>query len=341
MSITFPNITLHERATHGKYQLISNTKWKYLYEYMFEIHGTKLCFEKNIMNYFRIATPFSSDDLYNSNYGTYTPIYIHTYGIDRAIKEALRCKEDGKNFYAVILNIYVFNILEATHEDLQTIEEVKLNIKDIYDGKKPKYGLNYEDPAVNALVIFSSLYSNIYNKNKSMMGHTNMILFDLTTNTVERFESFGYKGDYLQLVDFDSKIEVALKKHGFKYLRPIEYSEEYGIQQLLMDAKEPYQELGTCTCTIWSIYYLDCRLLNSSVDRSVLVKRLNSHFKSTHGKESEKYMYMTIYNYWNLLKTYIEFREKGIPVKDAINRLKSGNYFYTVKPKSIWSLFKV
>lgn len=349
MDINLPNITLHDKLTHGKYQLISNTKWKYLYEYIFETHETKLCFEKNIINYFRIANPFSVDDLYNSNYGSYTPLYINTYGIDRAIQSALKCKEDGKQFYAVILNIYVFNILEATQEDFNTINEVKLSIKDIYDGNTPKYGLNYEDPAVNALVIFSSLYSNINNNNKSLMGHTNMILFDLTTNTVERFESFGYKGDYLQLVDFDSKMEVALKKNKFTYLRPIDYAEEYGLQKFLMDAKDPYNELGTCTCTIWSVYYLDCRLLNSTVDRSVLIKRLNSHFLRMYGKESEKYMYMTIYNYWNLLKTYIEFRQKGLPIKDSINRLKTDKYnFYYKKgtttdtiQKSIWSYFKV
>lgn len=351
-TINLPNITLHNRLTHGKYHLISNTEWKHLYEYIFETHGAKICFEKNIINYFRIANPFDLDDLYNSNYGSYTPIYINTYGIDRAIKAAIQCKSEGKQFYAVLLNIYVFNIFNPTQEDLVTINRTQKDLEEIYRGNIPPYlqrDLTYEDPAVNALVLFSSTYSNIYNKHKSLLGHTNLLLFDLITDKVERFESFGYKGDYLQLVDFDSKIEKALMKNNFTYLRPIE---EYGLQKFLLDANEPYRELGTCTCTIWSVYYLDSRLLNSSIDRNILIKRLNTHFTRTYGKEAEKYMYETIYNYWNILKTFIEYRQGGLSAIETMEKLRSNrdNFYYKKSPtvdvinnksKSIWSYFKL
>jgi ankyrin repeat protein len=111
-------------------------------------------------------------------------------------------------------------------------------------------------------------------------SHANYIIFNIKTKTVERFEphgstfpiGFNYDPDLLDeslknhFLKFDSKIT---------YIKPKDYMPKIGFQ--IMDMLEQQnKKIGDPGgfCALWSLWYVDMRLIYKDIDRKLLVDEL-------------------------------------------------------------------
>lgn len=111
-------------------------------------------------------------------------------------------------------------------------------------------------------------------------GHANYIIYDIRHNTVERFEphgnsfpmGFNYKPELL-----DESLELYFKNidQNIKYIKPKDYMPKIGFQ--IMDIMDKgNKKIGDPGgfCALWSLWYVDMRLLYKDIDRNTLVNEL-------------------------------------------------------------------
>lgn len=111
-------------------------------------------------------------------------------------------------------------------------------------------------------------------------GHANYLIYDIRSQEIERFEphgstfpfGFNYNPDLL-----DETLEIQFKKFNknIKYFRPKDYIPKIGFQ--IMDIlEEKNKKIGDPGgfCALWSLWYVDMRLLYRDVNREVLVNEL-------------------------------------------------------------------
>jgi hypothetical protein len=111
--------------------------------------------------------------------------------------------------------------------------------------------------------------------------------------------------DYLLYKSFD--------KIGYRYFSPISFCPKKSVQSIHGDAVNPlYQDKGYCT--IWSLWYMDTRLLNPKKGRDETIEMILDMLK----KNDEKFIHETVHFYWTNLLRYIELRNEKFSSKEAI-----------------------
>lgn len=117
-------------------------------------------------------------------------------------------------------------------------------------------------------------------------NHSGYLIYDSTTNEVERFEPHGATtppGLYYNPGLLDDLLEKRFKTidEDIKYVRPSEYIPKIGFQ--LFDAGESkHKKIGDPLgfCALWSIWYVDMRLTYRLYDRKKLIDLLIKVTKS-------------------------------------------------------------
>lgn len=313
--INIPFIKNDKLISSSEYEPIYDDDFKYLYEYINKRHNIELFIDdhKPVL-YQRITEPINKEYLSYNLYNKYKIIYSRIIGINKLISNAIEFKRNGKLFYGSYLIIDILNVLRPNLKRIQS-QLSKPNVEE----------LSYAD-ARGELSVIKDETNNCLN-----LVHSNILLFDLVKNTVERFEPHGH-GEEIEIDEFDAILNRELYKNNFKYLRPIDYSPKLSFQSILSTNCDPvYKDLGFCT--LWNLFYINCRILNPDIDREILIKRILMYFKRRYKSKSEKVMYITIYNYWNLLDLYIKNRKCGIEPEWLFNKFIESGYIKDVNIK--------
>jgi hypothetical protein len=291
------------------YEPIYDYDFKYLYEYINKRHKTDIFIDDHTpVLYQRITEPVNKEFLSYNMYNKYKIIYSRTIGIDNLINNAFEFKSNNKVFYGSYLIIDILNILRP-------------NLKHIYS-QITKNNLSYSDARDELSVIKDGI------KKCLNIVHSNILLFDLENNIVERFEPHGH-GEEIEIDEFDAILNRELYKNNFRYVRPIDYCPKLSFQSILSTSDDPvYRDLGFCT--IWNLFYINCRILNPTISREILSKRILTYFRRRYGSKSEKMMYITIYNYYAILTLYIKNRKSGIEPEWLFNMFMKLGYIKDV-----------
>lgn len=128
--------------------------------------------------------------------------------------------------------------------------------------------------------------------NKNGIGHYNSIIINNKTKTIERFEPNGYcvSEEYNyngELLDNIIKNELLIQFVNYKYIKPCEYLPFHGFQQFDNLYRDDVIGDPHGFCFIWTIYYIELRMMNpdkklSKIINSLLrvIKTLDISFKS-------------------------------------------------------------
>ncbi len=123
-------------------------------------------------------------------------------------------------------------------------------------------------------------------------NHANYLLFDIQKNVIERFEPNGASSPYNMDYDEDLLDDILLNKFEdivpkIQYIRPKEYLPTIGFQQFDSLYKDTAIGDPGGFCTLWSLYYIEVRVLNSNRSRKSVIsnifktmKTYNTYFKS-------------------------------------------------------------
>lgn len=117
--------------------------------------------------------------------------------------------------------------------------------------------------------------------------HANYLIYDKTTNEIERFEPYGNSQPYDYLYD-DVNLDNILKNKlkfmfNMNYISPKDYLPKIGFQYFDLFDEKNYIGDPSGFCGLWSIFYIDMRLTYPSIHREKLVKKIIKEIKK-HGK---------------------------------------------------------
>lgn len=112
-------------------------------------------------------------------------------------------------------------------------------------------------------------------------AHANILIYDKTTNEIERFEPYGK--DFPPNFNYNSKnLDFNLKNlfqnyfQDLKYFTPSDFEIKVGLQ--LLDSYEYNKEKHINDpggfCAAWSLWYAQMRITNSSIDRKYILNNL-------------------------------------------------------------------
>ena len=113
----------------------------------------------------------------------------------------------------------------------------------------------------------------------SYVGHAGLLIYDKTTQTLERFEPHGSKIPAINAVtnivtNFDNKIVQRLRKGTNivikKYLKPIDFCPNVSFQSLESGPIMNSDPGGFCQS--WVLYYIDLRMRNPNIDRKTIIE---------------------------------------------------------------------
>lgn len=163
--------------------------------------------------------------------------------------------------------------------------------------------------------------------NSSMINyHLNMVLIDNKTKEIERFEPIGTVV-IEKTCNIDSILANMFPK--YKYFSPIDFCPNIsfqGVDKALRRQLKLQPEPGFCA--IWSLWYLDTRLLNKTIDRAELIESILDRIKIN----KAKYIQDIIYNYWyNLYKFIKIIKTDKLTCTEAIHKMYSEEYERPIK----------
>jgi len=109
--------------------------------------------------------------------------------------------------------------------------------------------------------------------------HANYILYDVSKNTVERFEPYGSASPYDFYYDpelLDNKLTNVFRliNESIIYIRPYNYLPRIGFQYIESMETQNRKHSDPGFCAVWSIWYVDMRIKYATIPPSKLVKTL-------------------------------------------------------------------
>ena len=157
------------------------------------------------------------------------------------------------------------------------------------------------------------------------IDHSNVLVYDKKTNTIERFEPHGSSNDFDQDV-LDSWLSDYVKHElssKIKYINPSSVC-PMGLQTL----HEKTETHHTGFCGLWTIWYLDLRLSYPDVPSDKLLKIASKHLK-------ELGFTTFIYNYSRFVINFTkEFKKKYSKILDKYldnyDNVDVGKHFFFI-----------
>jgi hypothetical protein len=117
-------------------------------------------------------------------------------------------------------------------------------------------------------------------------AHANILLYDKTTNELERFEPFGK--DFPPNFNYQNKLLDEQLYNYFmnffpdmKYFSPLDYQDKIGPQLVDTYEMKKNKNIGDPGgfCAAWCLWYIDNRIKNISIDRKLLIGKLINNAK--------------------------------------------------------------
>ena len=122
---------------------------------------------------------------------------------------------------------------------------------------------------IRFIIFFITLNQDTHND-----YHSNCIIIDKTTRSIERFEpnTPTLWKDFNNGSELDEAVMNAFKEFKLEYI-PMMNTCPYGFQHLeALEDSEEYVNFGG-NCAIWTMWYMDLRLSNPLIPRQILVKK--------------------------------------------------------------------
>ena len=284
-SPTSINIIETAKLSDINYDPICTDKFRYICQYIFELHNDIICPRYVYTEYEEIKLdPFKSHP---------NDVKSEIKKIDTLI-DFVENKCTNYRFVASILGLFFFIM-----DDLTESESNEL--------------LGWD--RTDLVTFFYIKRPNNIKSNKHVFPHANVILIDKELKQVERFEPHGSKS-IMASKRIDNLLKESFGKIGYTYFSPKSFCPKKSVQAIHGQAKNPlYKDLGYCT--IWSLWYIDTRLLNQSKTRDETINMIIEMFKD----KSEKFIHETVHFYWTNLMRYIELRMKKYGSKKAIDMM--------------------
>jgi len=116
--------------------------------------------------------------------------------------------------------------------------------------------------------------------------HANILFYDFTKMTIERFEPYGD----IELSNIDDILEEELTwDTRLRYIRPNEFLKKVGFQTLSNENNILNQKPGDFGgfCLSWCIWYIETRINNINIEPKILVNKLISRLNNMNIKFSE------------------------------------------------------
>ena len=150
---------------------------------------------------------------------------------------------------------------------------------------------------------------------KPGLGHSAIILIDTFKKEVEFFDPNGSCTQNNRLFSIDNKLNYYFNQRygsfGYKYLNNKMTCPSYSVQSIqsisyrlikkndkFKDTEYLYEDMGYCI--IWSLWYVDMRLLNEDLPREELLKIIGDlHF------ENKELSQIVIQNFWTCFRTFL------------------------------------
>ena len=187
----------------------------------------------------------------------------------------------------------------------------------------PKYLNNYInqtriDKKYKYIVIFLTIeYEEL------TYSHANLLIYDLYTMCIERFEPYGNSASYNYSYNIMDEIleEELTWNTGFKYITPGEYMPNNGFQNISDESNELYKKPGDNIgfCLAWCIWYIETKLKNEHINSKDLIVKLIDKINNS-GLLFIEYIRNYSNNLYNKIFKYM--REAGIKE----NKFSNKNY---------------
>ena len=175
--------------------------------------------------------------------------------------------------------------------DLQSLDKEDIKVKWYYNKETTSFDLTFPsffwdawaehmyDPSIRFIVALLSL------KNNKGGFHANVLIFDKTTNELERFDGMGtelsktYAPEELDASLRDEFVRASAKNPSLmppkhKYLSPVDYCPKMPVFQSreMDDISAIYNPTDHGNCAVWRLWYIDHRLANPDLNRKQFVK---------------------------------------------------------------------
>ena len=155
-------------------------------------------------------------------------------------------------------------------------------------------------------------------------SHSNMLIYDSKTKSLERFEPHGsIKISKYNGIKLDTKILNTFRKNmGYsfvrKYYTPIDFCPSISFQTLESYNKEKKKGDPGGFCAAWSYWYANLRLSNPDIDRKEIIDRAISTIKTSPDTFRE---FIRSYSA-TIAKYAVELQSSGDPVKTFVQYAK-------------------
>ena len=110
-------------------------------------------------------------------------------------------------------------------------------------------------------------------------GHANYLIYDKENKTLERFESYGaVDTTCLNNENIDKSIESLFKQNLgmdfiINYRKPLDFLPKKNFQTLQENENEMKRNDPVGFCSVWSLWFIDLRLLNPEVPTKKLIEQ--------------------------------------------------------------------
>jgi hypothetical protein len=144
----------------------------------------------------------------------------------------------------------------------------------IPDGFWDTWARGMEDASIRFLIVFIGLVS----KGEPPGHHANVLIYDKSTDEMERFDGLGRDlHEYYNIDEFDKLISKefadrakSLYNRDMKYFSPMDYCPKMPIFQSKEIDEIPGKDLHG-NCAVWRMWYVNLRLANPDINRKDLV----------------------------------------------------------------------
>lgn len=144
-------------------------------------------------------------------------------------------------------------------------------------GKFRKRDLQIDDKIIQYLkmcilnkdyaAVLLSIQYNTCKINEPIRSHANVLIYSKINNTIERFDPIGGFRKVYNNNKLDRKLNDFFNSYGITYKSPNEFCPKLSFQKL--QGKENEFKFGLCTA--WSLWFLDFKLSNHSIDSKDLI----------------------------------------------------------------------
>lgn len=137
------------------------------------------------------------------------------------------------------------------------------------------------DPSIRFIIVLLHLRS------KGNGLHANVLIYDKSTNEIERFDGLGPDVNPLyKVTKFDKTFQKLLKERvdifpsRVTYLTPLDYCPRMPVFQSKELDELPGKDMSG-NCAVWRLWYVDVRLANPHLNRKDLVKLASKKLENT------------------------------------------------------------